>query len=51
MKVFGAAPIRRNRHPEQFIVLDLEGIEAGHSNLESSDPLRKRKFQVEEIAR
>ena len=40
-----------NGHSEQFIVLDLEGIETGHPNLKSSDPLRKRKLKIQKITR
>ena len=51
LKIFSAPPIRRNWHAEQFIVLVLKEIKSGYPKLEPSDPLRKRKLQVEEVAR
>ena len=46
----GAPSIGGNRHPEQFIVLDLEGVEAGHPNLEASNSLRNGELQVKQVA-
>ena len=39
LSILPAPAIRWNWYPEQFIVLDLEGIEAGHPNLKASNPL------------
>ena len=51
LKIFSAPPIGRNWHAEQLIVLVLKEVKSGYPKLEPSDPLRKRKLEVEEVAR
>ena len=47
----GPAAVQQHRDAELLVALGLEGIEAGHPDLETSDPFGHREVQVEHGAR